>query len=98
MKNLLSKTSAWLPVTMSVTALIWTVGYIVVVGINQVKVAQDEGIGARVFQLLMGAQLPIILFFLLKWLPQKSKQALMVLVLQVLAIIIAFTPVYFLEL
>ena len=98
MRNLLSKTSAWLPIAMSFAALLSTLGYIAVVGINQVKTPQDEGIGAHIFQLLIGAQLPIILFFLLKWFPQKPKQAFIVLILQVLAIIIAFAPVYILEL
>lgn len=98
MKNLLVKTSAWLPLAMSFAALMWTVSYIAVVGINQEKTLHDEGTGAHVFQLLMGAQLPIILFFLLKWFPQKPKQAFIVLVLQAVAILIAFTPVYILEL
>ncbi len=83
---------------MSIVAFVWTVSYIAIVGINQVKIPQDEGVGARVFQLLIGAQLPIILFFLLRWFPQKPKQAFIILILQILAIAIAFTPVYILEL
>lgn len=98
MKNLFGKTSAWLPVALSFTALIWTFSYIALVGINQVKAPHDEGTGARVFQLLMVSELPIIIFFFLKWFPQKPKLTLIVLLLQVFAIIIAFTPVYFFEL
>ncbi|QQG41857.1 MAG: hypothetical protein HYV90_00895 [Candidatus Woesebacteria bacterium] len=95
MKSLLSKTSAWLPIAMSATALIFTLVWLAIFGIVR---SEDEGMAAHIFQLLMGGQLPIILFFAIKWLPQKPKLALLVLVLQFIAGLIAFAPVYFLEL
>ncbi|OGK21291.1 hypothetical protein A3C23_02160 [Candidatus Roizmanbacteria bacterium RIFCSPHIGHO2_02_FULL_37_13b] len=95
MKNLLSKTSAWLPLAMSATALIFTLVWLAVFGVVR---SEDEGTAAHIFQLLMGGQLPIIAFFAIKWLPQKPKQALGILALQFIAGVVAFAPVYFLEL
>lgn len=80
---------------MSATALIFTLVWLAIFGIVR---SEDEGMAAHIFQLLMGGQLPIILFFAIKWLPQKPKLALLVLVLQFIAGLIAFAPVYFLEL
>ena len=95
MRNLLSKTCAWLPITMSASALIFTLVWLAVFGIVR---SEDEGIAAHFFQLLMGGQLPIIAFFALKWVPQKPKQAIGVLALQFVAGIVAYAPVYFLKL
>lgn len=57
----------------------------------------DEGGAAHIFQLLMGGQLPIIVFFAIRWLPEKPKEAIQVLILQFIAGVLAFSPVYFLE-
>jgi hypothetical protein len=95
MKSLLSKTSAWLPIAMSATALMFTIVWLAIFGIVR---SEDEGIAAHIFQLLMGGQLPVILFFAIKWLPKKPKLAIQVLILQFIAGLIAFIPVYFLEL
>ena len=95
MNVLLKKTSAWLPIAMSLVALIFTLVWLAVFGIVR---SEDEGTAAHIFQLLMGGQLPIIAFFAIKWLPQKPKQAVEILALQFVAGVIAFAPVYFLEL
>lgn len=83
---------------MSSAALALLLGYLVLFGVQDVQVQTDEGTAAHLFQLLMGAQLPIIVFFALKWLPQKPKEAFLVLALQFLAGCLAFLPVYLLEL
>ncbi|OGM09126.1 hypothetical protein A2Z67_05940 [Candidatus Woesebacteria bacterium RBG_13_36_22] len=93
--TLLKKPSAWLPIAMSVVALIFTLAWLAIFGIVR---EEDEGIAAHIFQLLMGGQVPIILFFAVKWLPQKPKLAIQVMVLQFITGLIAFAPVYFLEL
>ena len=98
MKEIIKKPSAHLPFIMSATALLWTIGYLTVVGIPQEQVAHDEGTGARIFQLLMVGQLPIMAFFVLKWLPQKPKEVLIIIALQTFIALISFTTVYFLEL
>jgi len=58
----------------------------------------DEGSAAHIWQLLMAAQLPIILFFAIKWLPKAPRPALGVLVTQGVAILAAAAPVYVLGL
>jgi len=82
---------------MSIAALTLTIGYVAIFGIDQQSQA-DEGIPAHLFQLLMAGQVPIMAFFAIMWLPQKPKQALQILALQIVAALAAFAPVYFLEL
>jgi hypothetical protein len=45
----------------------------------------------------MAGQIPIILFFAIKWMPRTPKQALLVLMLQGSAAMIALAPVYLLR-
>jgi hypothetical protein len=58
----------------------------------------DEGSSAHVWQLLMAAQLPILAYFLIRWLPRAPRYALLVLALQIGAALAAMAPVYFLGL
>jgi hypothetical protein len=58
----------------------------------------DEGTAAHIWQILMAAQVPIVAFFALRWLPQAPKKALSVLALQLGAALAAIAPVYFLGL
>ena len=53
---------------------------------------------AHLWQILMGGQLPLLAFFLIKWLPRAPKAALSVLALQILAALAAMAPVYLLGL
>jgi hypothetical protein len=86
--------SAFLPLAMSVTALALVLGHIVFVGTAR---QADEGTAAHLFQLLMAAQVPIIAFFAVKWLPKTPGPALAILVLQAGAAIAAFAPVFYFE-
>jgi mannose/fructose/N-acetylgalactosamine-specific phosphotransferase system component IID len=95
MKTILKKPSAWLPIAMSLMALIFTLTWLAIFGVVH---EEDEGIAAHIFQLLMGGQLPIILFFAVRWLLKKPKLAIQVLALQFIAGLIAFVPIFFLEL
>jgi hypothetical protein len=58
----------------------------------------DEGTTAHIWQLLMAGQMPLLLFFAVKWLPRAPRQTLYVLAVQVLAVLAAMAPVYFLGL
>jgi hypothetical protein len=58
----------------------------------------DEGTEAHLFQILMPAQVPIIAFFVIKWLPRSRRQALEVLTLQGVAALAVFAVVFFLRL
>jgi len=95
------KPSAYLPLAMSITALAFLGGaYIVALANGHAGLQRepDEGTIAHLWQLLMAGQLPVLLFFGVKWLPRAPKQTLYVFAVQVGAAIAAMAPVYFLHL
>ena len=94
MKVLLKNPSAFLPLAMSFCALATVLIYVAVFGPAP---QADEGTAAHIWQLLMAGQIPIILFFALKWLPRAPKEALLVLVLQGGAALMALAPVFLLR-
>jgi hypothetical protein len=89
----LKKPSAWIPIVMSLAALGLVLAHYAVYGITR---DPDEGAAAHTFQLLMAGQLPVIVYFALRWLPRIPGQALLVLALQGAAGLAAFASVYFL--
>jgi hypothetical protein len=91
---LLKQPSAFLPILISLTALAMILGYVTLDGVTR---QHDEAAPARIFQLLMVAQIPIVLFFAMHWLPQAPKQALLVLGLQAAAWIVPVATILFLE-
>ena len=91
---MIRKPSAFLPITMSLAALATVLSQIVMFGVAR---QADEGTGAHIFQLLMLAQVPILAFFAIMWLPQFPRQALKVLAMQAGAALAAFAPVFFLK-
>lgn len=93
-KSLLKQPSAWIPLAMSLIALIFLLGYVAIFGIVH---HEDEGAPARIFQLIMLAQLPIAAYFALKWLPKRPLPALLVLALQAAAWIVPIMTVMWLE-
>jgi hypothetical protein len=93
--TLMRKPSAFLPLAMSLAALATVAAYLAVHGVVR---DPDEGAAAHVWQLLIGGQLPIVVFFAIKWLPQAPRQALPVLALQGGAGLAALAPVFFLHL
>jgi hypothetical protein len=68
--------SAWLPLAMALAALMLVVGHAAVYGIVH---ETDEGAAAHIWQILMTAQIPIVGWFMLRWLPAQPKQSLLVL-------------------
>lgn len=95
--SLIKNPGAWVPIIMSASALAFTLAYLAMFGVAQ-QPAGDEGTAARIFQLLMAGQLPIIAFFAIKYLPKKPIQTIQVLVLQFAAGFLAFAPILFFEL
>jgi len=85
--------SAFLPVAMSAGALATVIAYLVLHGPAP---QADEGAAAHIWQLLMAAQIPFVLFFAVKWFPQSPRHAGRILVLQVAAAVAAFAPVFLL--
>ena len=91
--SLMKYPSAWLPLVMTFIPL--AVGLIHGAMTGFVH-ETDEGIAAHLWQILMVAQIPIVLFFAIKWLPQKPKQALVILALQAGAYLASLAAVFFL--
>lgn len=92
--SLLKQPSAWIPIAMSLAALAMVLGYVAIFGNVQ---NEDEGAPARIFQLVMLAQLPIAAYFAVNWLPKRPMQALLVLALQAVAWIIPVATIIWLE-
>lgn len=92
--GLLRRPSAVIPLAMSVAALATVIGYAAMFGTAR---QVDEGAAAHVWQLLMAGQVPVIVFFTIKWLPTEPRQALLVLALQVGAAIAAMFPVWWFQ-
>lgn len=91
----MKRPSAFLPVTMSFAALATVLVHVAMFGVAR---EADEGTAAHVWQLLMMAQAPVVVFFAIKWLPRAPRQALAILVLQAAAALAALAPVFFLNL
>lgn len=95
MVSLLRKPSAFLPITMSVAALATVLVHVAVFGPAR---DTDEGTAAHLWQFLMAAQVPIVVFFAIKSLPQTPQAALLVLAMQGGAMLAALAPVFLLGL
>jgi len=85
--------SAFLPLAMSLAALALVLGHAAIFGVVH---EADEGAAAHIFQLLMAAQIPLVAFFAIKWLPRAPRPALLVLALQAAAGFAAIAAVFFL--
>ena len=89
--------SAVVPIALSVAALIVVLAKLAMS--NWVVVHEsDEGAAAHLWQLCMMVQLPVLLFFALKWIRRSPKQALAVLSVQLGAALLAAAPVFLLGL
>jgi hypothetical protein len=86
---------AFLPIWMSLTALGLVLSHIAFFGVAR---EADEGTIAHIWQLLMAGQMPVLLFFAIKWLPRAPRQSLYVLALQAGAALASMAPVFFLNL
>ncbi len=91
--SMLRHPSALLPLVMSAAALAMIVWFVTAHGVIH---QADEGAQAHLWQLLMAGQLPVIVYFALRWLPRAPRPALIVLVLQLGAAFLAVAPLYLL--
>ena len=100
-RAILKHPSAFLPLAMSLAAIGVLCGaavYGVLHGAHGIIRQPDEGTAAHLWQLLMAGQLPVLLFFAIKWLPRAPKQTLYVIALQAGAALASMAPVFFLGL
>jgi hypothetical protein len=93
--TILARPSAFMPVLMSMTA-------VAVVALHVLRYGGarevDEGTSAHVWQMLVGLQVPIVAWFGARWLPRAPAKAVLVLILQAVALLAALAPVYMLGL
>lgn len=93
MMTLLKHPSGFLPPVMSLVALATILAFIIAHGTAP---QADEGAAAHIWQLLMAGQVPIVLYFAGRWLPQSPRQAVPILALQIAAALAALAPVFLL--
>ncbi len=93
--SILRQPSAFLPLTMSLTALALVLSHIAIYGAAR---EADEGTTAHLWQILMAGQLPVLAFFAIKWLPRAPRQTLYVLGLQAGAVLASMAPVLYFNL
>ena len=93
--TIIKQPSAFLPVAMSFAAIATVLIHVLMFGGAR---EADEGTAAHIWQLLIALQVPIVLFFAIKWLPRSPKDAVYVLALQAAAGLAALAPVFILGL
>ena len=91
---MLKHPSAFLPVAMSLAALATV---LIFIALHGTAPQADEGAAAHIWQLLMAAQAPVVLFFAIKWVPESPRQAVPILALQIVAALAAMAPVFLLR-
>ena len=89
--TLLKRPTALIPIAMSLAALSIVLGYAAMFGVAR---QVDEGAAAHMWQLLMAGQVPIVAFFVIKWLRTQPRQALLVVAVQLGAASLAMFPVW----
>ena len=90
---LIKQPGAFIPLAMSLAALILVLGHAIIFGVVH---QADEGAAAHVWQILMAAQFPIVVYFIIKRLPKRPKESLYVLVLLACTWLANFAAVYWL--
>ena len=91
--SVLKRPSAFLPPLMSLAALATIVLHIALHGTAP---QADEGAAAHIWQLLMIGQVPIIIYFATRWVPQSPRETMPVFALQIAAALAALAPVFLL--
>lgn len=89
--QLLRRPAAYVPIAMSFLALCVVLTAVLVFGAGP---APDEGTAAHLFQLLIVGQAPFVLWGIASTVRTHPREAVLVLALQALAAVVAFTPVF----
>jgi len=92
---LLDRPSAFLPVVMSPAALAEVIGHTALHGVVR---EADEGAAAHIWQVLMAGQIPMMVWYTIRWLKRDFMRALSVVAVQAIAFVAALAPVYLLGL
>ena len=95
MTDELRRPLAWLPIALSLTALALVVGYALTV--SPLPSGGDEALPARIFQLLLAAQVPIVVWFVATSGARRPGVTVAIVALQVLAALVPVALVSVLE-
>lgn len=87
--------TAFVPLAMSLAGLALIFGHVATSGGVR---ETDEGTAARLWQLLMAAQVPVVAFFAVTWVPRAPTPGLLILTSQILAVLANFAVLRFFEL
>ena len=87
--------SALLPLGLSLAGLILIFGHVAVSGAGP---EADEGTLARLWWLVMAAQVPLVAFYAITWLPRAPQVATWIVILQVAAVLANLAAVRFFNL
>ena len=92
-RSLFREPSIWLPFAMALAALAVVLGHAAIFGVVH---EADEGAAAHSWQILMAGQLPVLAYFMFKWLPKRPLESLQLLGLLTLVWLANFAAVYWL--
>jgi hypothetical protein len=96
MFGILKRPSAWIPIVLSLAVI---AAWLISIAASDIPHREaDEGTAAHLFQIWLVLEVLMIGYFGIKWLPQKPKQAVMVLTIQIVAALAACAPVFYLNL
>ena len=93
---LIKHPSAWIPIALSLTVVAAMLVHIATVGVPVRQL--DEGAGAHLFQIWLVIEVLMLSFFAVRFLPQRPKQAVIVLGIQILAVLAGCAPVFYFKL
>jgi hypothetical protein len=95
MPALFKKPSAWVPLLLPALILLMLVITFETSGLMR---QADEGTEAHLFQTWLVVEAVLIGYFAIKWLPRMPKEALLILLLQIIASLAACFPVFYFNL
>ncbi len=93
--DLVKRPSAWIPIMLPIGILLMLLITLATTGLVR---QEDEGVQAHLFQLWLVVEVVMIAFFALKWVPRAPKQALLILLAQIIASLAACFPVFYFNL
>lgn len=96
MTSLLKKPSAWIPIAVSLA--VFAIMLVTIAMSGPPVHEADEGTGAHLFQIWLVLEVFMVAFFAFTWLPRRPTQALFILVIQIVAMLLPMSIVFFLKL
>jgi len=94
--QLLRRPTGFVPLLLSASAMGLVIGYVLLFG-TEPNPTGDEGLAARIFQLILATQLVVMIVFAVGWLPRAFRAALVVLLLQAAAAAVPILTIVTLE-